>query len=405
MVWIENIRLETAYEGAEYNNTATTTARAALKIEDGFIKEIADKAPGGSKDTIDGRNYLASPSLQDNHVHLDKGHFGGKWQAVTPSTGVLVEDRIVEEEQFLEDYLPETPEKAQAMIDLICDSGATFLRVQVNIDPVIEMKNLDIVKEVLEKNKDRLDYELVAFPQHGTFRTEDEGLISKAAADDRIQVVGALDPGTIDIDIEKSLKITFDAAVLNDKEVDVHLHDPGMLGIHEIKRIIAFTKKHDMKGKVEISHAYCMAQVDEEVLVPVAKDLVEQEITINTTVPIDMPAPPIPFLQEHGVKVNVVNDNINDHWSPFGTGDMIQRASRAAEVFSMTDEVSLSQAYGLVSNGLTALDSDGNQQWPKTGDPANILFTKADSTAHLVARVCPERVVMFKGNIVSGSFE
>lgn len=403
MVWIENVLLETGYKEKEPNNVITTTTTVALKIENGIIKEIAKEVPEGSKDTIDAKAYLASPSLQDNHIHLDKGHFGGNWQAVIPASDF--HDRIAEEEQFLKDFLPETPEKAQALIDLICDRGVTFLRVQVNIDPVIEMENIKIITDVLEKNRYRLDYQLVAFPQHGTLHTEERGLLSKAAEDDRIQVVGGLDPATIDIDVEKSLKTTFDAAVRNNKEVDIHLHDPGTLGINEIKRIIEFTKTYKMQGKVEISHAYCMADVTEEVLLPLVEQLAEQQITINTTVPIDIPAPPIPFLQKHGVRVNVVNDNINDHWSPFGTGDMIERASRAAEVFSMTDEVSLSQAYGLVSNGLTALDSEGKEQWPKIGDEANILFTKAQNTANLVARVCPERVVMFKGNIVSGSFE
>lgn len=36
---------------------------------------------------------------------------------------------------------------------------------------------------------------------------------------------------------------------------------------------------------------------------------------------------------------------------------------------------------------------------------ANILFVKAESSAHLVARVCQERVVLFKGNLVSGEFK
>lgn len=403
MVWIKNVRLETGYKEIEPNHFLTETITVALRIENGIIKEITEKAPAENEEVQDAKGYLASPSLRDNHVHLDKGHFGGKWQAVIPAAGV--QERIKEEEQFLEAFLPETPKKAQALIDLIGGSGATFLRVQVNVDPVIEMENLRIIEAVLEENKHRLDYELVAFPQHGTLRTEEIGLLSQVATDERVQIVGGLDPATIDTDIEKSLKTTFDAAKRNNKAVDIHLHDSDSLGLFEIERIIAFTKQYQLQGNVAISHAYCMGQISEETLLPIVQELAKQNISINTTVPIDGAAPPIPFLQENGVKVHVVNDNINDHWSPFGTGDLIQRASRAAEVFSMTDEVSLSQAYGLVSNGLTALDLNGKMQWPQVGDQADILFTKAESTAHLVARVCPERVVMFRGKIVSGSFE
>ena len=46
----------------------------------------------------------------------------------------------------------------------------------------------------------------------------------------------------------------------------------------------------------------------------------------------------------------------------------------------------------------------GNMVWPKVTDKANILFAKAESSAHLVARVCPERVVLFEEEIVSGEY-
>lgn len=87
----------------------------------------------------------------------------------------------------------------------------------------------------------------------------------------------------------------------------------------------------------------------------------EADIAINTTVPLGTKALSIPLLTNEGVRVNVINDNINDHWSPFGSGDLIERASRAAEVFAMTDVVSLSRALGLVTKGITPLDHDGNK--------------------------------------------
>ncbi|WP_246517008.1 hypothetical protein [Clostridium aciditolerans] len=118
-----------------------------------------------------------------------------------------------------------------------------------------------------------------------------------------------------------------------------------------------------------------------------------------------MKALSIPVLRDHGIRVNVINDNINDHWSPFGTGDLIERASRAAEVFSMVDEISLSNALGLITKGVIPLDCEGNQVWPKVGDKANILFVKAESSAHLIGRICRERVVLFKGTFVSGEFK
>lgn len=402
MSWIKNVLLEVGREEISKNNIVTKTKEVCLFIQDGMIKEITDTVPEDAQDIIDAKGYLALPSLADNHIHLDKGHFGGKWHAVVPMHSVA--ERIVEEQGFLRDFLVDTPKKAQALIDLITGRGATFLRVQVNVDPVIGLENLELIKEVLEKNKNKLDYEIVVFPQHGTVITEELGLLSKALEDEAVTAIGGVDPATIDGDIEKSLKITFDLAKKYNKNVDIHLHDGGTLGIYEINHIIDYTIASNLQGKVQISHAFALGDIKGESLIRIAKRLKEADIAINTTVPLGMTALSIPVLQSQGVKVNVINDNINDHWSPFGSGDLIERASRAAEVFSLTDEVSLSNALGLVTNGVTPLDKEGNQVWPKVGDKADILFTKAECSAHLVGRVCPERVVLFKGQLVSGEF-
>lgn len=402
MSWIKNVLLEVGREEISKNDIVTKTKKVSLCIEDGIIKEIAEDVPENAEEIIDAKGYLAVPSLVDNHIHLDKGHYGGKWKAVVPMNNVA--ERIVEEQGFLKDFLLETPKKAQALIDLITSNGATFLRVHVNVDPTIELDNLNIIKEVLENNKHKLDYEIVVFPQHGTLTTEYKGLLTKALKDDKVTVIGALDPASIDYDIEKSLKTTFDLAKKYNKEIDIHLHDRGTLGIYEINRIIDYTVSSNLQGKVQISHGLALGDISNNELDTIAKRLKEAKITINTTAPIDTKALSIPILQSHGISVNVVNDNINDHWSPFGTGDLIQRVSRAAEIFSMCDEVSLSEALGLVTNGITPLDKEGKQVWPKVGDKANILFVKAESSAHLVARVCPERVILFKGRFVSGEF-
>lgn len=403
MSWIKNVLLEKGRMEISPNNIVTKTKKACLLIQDGVIKEISDVLPDNAEDVIDAKGYLAVPSLADNHIHLDKGHYGGEWRAVVPMDSVA--ERIEEEQGFLHDFLPETPQKAQALIDLVTSTGATYLKVQVNVDPVIGLGNLDIIKKILEENRHKLDYEIVIFPQHGTIVTEDLGLLSKALEDESVTVLGGLDPATIDGDIEKSLEVTFNLATKYKKEVDIHLHDRGSLGIFEINRIIDYTLAFNLQGKVQISHAFALADVSGSELDNIVKRLKDARIFINTTVPIDTKALSIPALKKGGVIVNVVNDNINDHWSPFGTGDLIERASRAAEVFSMTDEVSLSNTLGLVTNGVTPLDKEGEYVWPKVSDNANILFVKAECSAHLIGRVCKNRVVLFRGRFISGEFK
>ncbi|CAM4279772.1 amidohydrolase [Erysipelothrix aquatica] len=402
MLWIKNVLLEKGYVEYPSLGYKTDTELSVLGIEHGKIVTISDTLPDNATEIFDAQGYLAIPSLVDNHIHLDKGHLGGPWQAVVPMQTVA--DRIHEEEGFLESFLVNTPQRAQELIDLVSSYGATFLRVHVNVDPVVGLKNLQCIRDVLESNAHRMDFELVAFPQHGTLATENDKWLTHAMQQPGVNVIGGLDPATIDRDIDASLTVLFELAQTYHKEIDIHLHDHGTLGIFEIERIVDYTEKYGLEGRVQISHAYALGDVSLDMVAKIAQRLATFDIAINTTVPIDTSVPHIPTLQKAGVRVHVINDNINDHWSPFGTGDLLQRASRAAERFNLTDEISLSQSLGLVTKGITPLTPSGDRVWPKIGDCANILFVKAESSAHAIARVPRERVLMFKGAFMTPHF-
>lgn len=399
MYWISNVKMETGYDFSEKNNVKTKTELVTLGMEDGIIKAIERGTLKQHEAEMDGEGYLILPSFADNHIHLDKGHYGGPWQAVVPLRGV--QERIKEEEGFLISFLEHTPERAQALIDLIAGKGATFLRVQVNIDPIVGLKNLECIYEVLKNNAHGLDYEIVAFPQHGTLITEEKGWLSEAMKHPGIDAIGGVDPATIDGDIELSLKTTFNLAKKYQKKVDIHLHDSGTLGLFEINRIIDYTMDYQMEGKVQISHAFGLGNLTESQLAKVSKRLHDADIAINTTVPLSSYAPNIPLLQAHGVRVHVINDCINDHWSPFGTGDMLQRVNRAAEKFSQVDERSLARCLALITRGITPLSHEGELLWPKIGDKANFVLVNAESSAHAVARVPQERIVFFQGKMLT----
>jgi cytosine/adenosine deaminase-related metal-dependent hydrolase len=278
------------------------------------------------------------------------------------------------------------------------------MRVQVNVDPTIGLQNYEIVRDVLAAHAPRLQSELVAFPQHGTLLTESQGLLTQAL-EAGVPILGGLDPASIDGDIEASLTTTFDLASRFDREVDIHLHDGGETGIYTVQRIIDYTREYRMAGRVAISHALALGFASDDQLAGLADGLATQGISVFTTQPISYAstfgarAVPWPILQAAGVRVCMINDNINDHWSPFGSGDLIERASRAAEIWRQVDEISLANAYTLVSDGVLPLDDAGEMLWPKVGDEASILFTNARCLSEVVARIPKQRQLMVRGEL------
>ncbi|MEW8956677.1 amidohydrolase [Clostridium sp.] len=401
--WLTNVFLEDGFINHTEEIKTTKTSKYSILVENGKIVKIQkEKIQEENVEIIDVRGLLALPTFTDKHIHLDKGHFGGPWKACTPFKGVG--DRIREEEEFLENFLPETTCRAEELLKLITNNGVTHARVHCNVDPIIGLKNLERVKEALENFKDKLTYELVAFPQHGLLRSDSIRLM-KDAMNWGVNVVGGLDPATIDKNIEKSLEVMMDIAVEFNSDVDIHIHDGGNLGVYTINRLADFTEEAKWQGRVNISHGFCMGNGPVEEVNELVDRLAHLNISVASTCPIDAPAPPIPLLYEKGVKTYIVNDNINDHWSPFGTGDLVQKASRMAEKFSWIDEYSLTRALGFITNGETPLNGRGERVWPRIGEEANILFVDASCSAEVIARRIPRKAVMFKGNLVSGELD
>ncbi|MCO5217953.1 MAG: hypothetical protein M9953_02740 [Thermomicrobiales bacterium] len=400
MLTITNVRLHTGYHADSAGVVTTRTDLFTIKISGTNIIAIEPQGGEVEGNVWDAQGLLAIPPTSDLHIHLDKGHFGGPWHAVVPTNGVP--GRIKEEEEFLPTFLEFLPERATALLQHLIATGTTHLRVQVNVDPVIGLRNYETVRDVLAEHAHLVTSELVAFPQHGTLHTEKDGWLT-AAMEAGAPILGGLDPFWIDGDLERSLTTTFDIAAKYGREVDFHLHTNGNLGIFEIQRILDYARDYDMAGKVALSHALALGDASPAQLDELAERMSQLRISVFTTQPISYAgggctsAVPWPTLMAHSVRVRVINDNINDHWSPFGSGDLIERASRAAEIWRKADEKSLASAYALVSDGVLPLSESGDVLWPKVGDEATILFTDASCLSEVVARVPRLRELVVRG--------
>ncbi|WP_028401350.1 amidohydrolase family protein [Ectobacillus panaciterrae] len=397
--WLKNVRLEKGfiYEGEQ--TVATETELVDIKVENGVISEIiVDAEIKENEVLLDAEGSLLLPSLRDMHIHIDKTYYGGPWKACTPITkGIFT--RIEEEKQLLPRLLYTAKERAEKMIELFLRNGHTHIRTHCNIDPVIGLKNLEATVQALETYNGQLTYEIVAFPQHGLLRSESVELVRQAMKNGAT-LVGGVDPATVDRNIEKSLYTIFDIAVEAGKGIDIHLHDPNTLGAFTMERIADLTKDSDLKGKVTISHGISLGDLHGETLEDLVSTLTEQEIDVTTTVPINRASIPIPILDKLGMNVSLGHDSITDHWSPFGTGNTIQKMSILAERFRMIDEYSLSRVLKYGTGGILPLNESGQQEWPKVGDEATMMLVNAGCSAEAVARRADVKEVFFKGRPV-----
>jgi len=461
--WLLNVRLETGHELENGDVTGTKTDLFHLRIEEGAIAEIvraadrpdeikpeglgagkastgkvrameastggvraekartgeekaegtgagealAEKAGAGEANAealpqVDARGLLALPSFIEKHCHLDKTLLGDRWRPVRPAASLF--ERFEIEKNTLPTLATTMKERAETLLALLLRAGSTHVRTHVDLYPEVGLRHLEAVQEALASFDGKLTAKIVAFPQHGLLRSQSAGLVREALRQG-CGLVGGVDPHTVDGDAERSLQQMMELAVEANADVDLHLHDGGRVGLDTIRRLAQLAEEAGWQGRVSVSHAFALSDMEGGEAEEMAGLLARADITVITSVPLGRTMPPVPFLHARGVRAAVGCDNIFDSWSPFGSGDVFERAGRLAERFGWKTERELAETLGFITGGVTPLDKDGRQVWPKPGDEASLVFAEASCSAEAVARRAKRPAVMHRGAIVAGSLE
>ncbi|SFN09239.1 Cytosine/adenosine deaminase [Chryseobacterium oleae] len=394
---LKNVRLETGFEYDEGEVIRTKTDLFSVDIEEGKIKAVKPNNP--ASDALDAKGFLMLPAFRDMHIHLDKTWYGLPWQALSPKRRT-VKDMIAYEQEIIPELLKTSVERAEQLISLLQHYGTHFARTHFNIDPTSGLKSLEHLEQALEHKKDSFKAELVAFPQHGLYYTDTIPLMKEAAQLKSVGFIGGLDPLSIDGNIEKVLDFTVQLALDHQKGIDIHLHEAGESGMKTINYLIdKAIENPQLQGKTFVSHAFALGHLSTKETEKIAERLAEGKVGIASSVPFRGTIMPIPVLKKYGVNVLIGNDNVQDYWSTFGSGNMLQKANLIAELYGYETEFDLSRTLQFATQSILPLDDKGKQQWPKPGDEASIVLADASCSAEAVSRISKTEALMNEGNL------
>lgn len=363
-------------------------------IRDGQLHAI--NAAGGAAEGAENVNlagFTVLPGLVDGHIHLDKSFVGDRWHPHQPVASLR--ERLAVEKAAVAAAAP-MAERAEALIRQCSAFGTVAMRCHVDIDGSTGLQHLQAVREVAERCADNMQIQLVAFPQAGVMSCPGTAEVLRQALDAGVQVLGGIDPTTLDGDAEGQLALLFGLAERHAVRLDIHLHEPGETGLAQLLRIAARTQAAGLQGRVAVSHAYALGEVPLARALQVGEALARAGVAIMSNAPGDHPFPPLRALHDAGVRVFAGNDNIRDCWWPYGNGDLLQRAMLLGYRSGFYTDADLDLALDMVTTH--AAQVIGLPQYGiGEGLPATFVAVRADHGPAAVAGVPVERRVVVQG--------
>ena len=298
-----------------------------LLIRDGVIAALA---PGltttqAGAESIDAEQRLLFPGFVDAHAHMDKTLLGLGWYRNEVGPSLL--DKIENERALRRERNIDSRRQSAQQARLAIAAGTTHIRTFVDIDTEVGLRGFEGVRRTRDDFRDALTIQIVAFPQSGMLVRPGTVELMEEALKTGADVVGGLDPSSIDRDPAKHLDVIFGLAEKYDVDVDIHLHEPGELGAFAVELIAERTKVLGWQGRVVISHALCLGGIDDAYLGRLIDSLLENDIVIMSHGPSGLrPVPSVKRLYDAGVRLCTGNDGIRDAWGPLNMPDMLLRA-------------------------------------------------------------------------------
>jgi len=374
-------------------------AATDVLIENGRIARIAKgvTAPAGVA-TEEGRGEILLPGLVEAHTHLDKSLWGQPWykNEVGPKLLDKIDNERMNKRRLgIDPYRQSARQTVQSSL-----MGSTHIRSHVDVDTDHGMWGIEGGMKMRADYRAIMDVEIVAFPQSGLLRRPGTLELMEQAMKLGSEVVGGLDPCAIDRDPKGHLDAIFALSQKHGRPLDIHLHEPGEMGAFSMDLICERTRALGLKGKVTISHAFCLGSPDRDLVDPLIAQLAELDIAIMTTGPASRPAPPVKRLVDAGVRVCSGSDGIRDTWGPYGNADMLERAMFVGlrNNFRRDDELAMALDV-CTTHGARVMKLEG--YGVAEGCKADLVIVPGETVAEAIVTRSPNRRVIKAGKVVA----
>ncbi|MBN1230246.1 MAG: amidohydrolase family protein [Anaerolineales bacterium] len=369
-------------------NAVTRTSKEEkmeIAIQDGVIQKIGKDLKAEAAQVIDAGGKLVTGSFINGHLHLCKvytlkmmddealnaytgGSMGGAMTAIELAARV--------KEKYDQKWIIENVRKA---LDLAIKFGNTHIRAFADTDTTGRLEGVKALIQAREEYKDKVEVQVVAFPQDGVVRDPGAAAMVEEALKLGADVVGGI-PWIeyTDKDAQSHVDQMFDLAVKYNKDVSMLIDDAGDPGLRTLEMLAVKTLETGWDGRVTVQHARAMAMYPEPYYRKMEYLLKKGKIGLVSDPQTGPLYARVKDLYAAGVNVALGQDDICDAYYPFGRNNMLEVAFLAAHLMWMTKRSEMEILYDLITtNAAKAL---GIQKYGLAeGNNADLVVLNAEN--------------------------
>jgi cytosine deaminase len=333
----------------------------SVAVQNGRITGVAPGLQAPAQETVDGGGHLLTPPFCDPHFHMDSVLTYGRprvnesgtllegialWGELKPT---LVQDDIID--------------RALRYCDMAVAKGLLAIRSHVDTsDP--RLLAVEALLEVKKRVADRIDLQLVAFPQDGVLRPGPAAAENlKRALDLGVDVVGGIPHFERTMsEGAASVKLLCEIAAERGKPVDMHCDETDDPMSRHIETLAFEAQRLGLQGRVTGSHCTSMHSMDNYYVSKLIPLVAESGVSVianplinitlqgrHDTYPKRRGMTRVPELMAAGVTVAFGHDCVQDPWYPMGTGDMLEVAHMGLHVAQMTSVKGIQACFDAVT--------------------------------------------------------
>lgn len=361
-----------------------------IAIQNGKITAIGEDINREAGQVIDARDGLVTESFVNGHLHLDKVYTlqmagedalkeytgGGMGGAMTG-----IERAADFKSSYDQSWIIPNVRKA---CDLAIKYGNTHIRAFADVDTKARLEGVGALLKMREEYKDRIELQVVAFPQDGIAREPGAKELVRQALELGADVVGGIpwieftkEDEQDHVDSMCSLAREFD------KPISMLLDDVGDMEERTLEMLCKQAIAMGWQGRVTAQHCRAMELYPENYFRKLVSLLKKAGVGLVSDPHTGPLAARVKDLLAAGVPVALGQDDIQDAYYPFGENNMLQVAFLASHLLQMRTYEDMDLLYDMITTSAAkVLGIEGHEL--KVGGNADLVVLDEEDVYHAI---------------------